>query len=60
MTARSYCKQFECRILTLMDPIRPDITQNVFNPFPMYYMLCIHYIIALQALWKGISGAEIA
>jgi hypothetical protein len=43
-----------------LDPIRPKITQNVSNSFPTYYKLFIYYIIALEAHWKIVVGAEIA
>ena len=43
-----------------MDPIRPKITQNVPNSFPIYYLLLIYYIIALEAYWKAVVGAGIA
>jgi len=32
-----------------INPIRPKITQNVPNYFPIYYMFLIYDIIALEA-----------
>jgi len=43
-----------------MDPISPKITQNVSNYFPIYYMILVYYIVALEARWKAVFGAEIA
>ena len=43
-----------------MDPIRPKTTQNVPISFPIYYVLLICYIIALEADLKAVDGAEIA
>jgi len=42
-----------------MDPIRPKITQNVLNSFPIYVMLLLHYIIALKAHWKAVAGRKL-
>jgi len=36
-------------ILPKMDPIRPKVTQNVPNSFPIDYVLLKYYIIALEA-----------
>jgi hypothetical protein len=43
-----------------MDPIRPKITRNVPNSFPVFYLLLMYYRIALKAHRKVVVGAEIA
>jgi len=41
-----------------MDPIRPKITQNVPNSFPIYYFSLLYFIKALEAHWKAVVGTE--
>jgi len=43
-----------------MDPTRPKITRNAPFFFPIYNVLLIYYIIALEAHWKTVVGVGIA